>query len=88
MTPPKKKPTRKGGSVTNTERYSVPLFQLPGNMEVLLNNVIPCSGISFKPYHLSDLDDGDGVIMVFHFEHGTDQQEQAFALGLRTAPAE
>ncbi len=28
------------------ERITIPLVMLPGNMEILLNNVVPCKGIS------------------------------------------
>lgn len=43
-------------------RVSVPLVMLDGNMQVLLDNVVPCAGISLKwsPDHVN------AVILVIH----------------------
>jgi hypothetical protein len=64
------------------ERVSVPLVMLPGNMDVLLNHMIPVKGISLRKY-ASDYFPDLAVVLV---THGTDK-EIAEALGFKSTPA-
>jgi hypothetical protein len=60
----------------HTERHTVPLVMIEGNMGVLLNNTLPVQGISLK---WSDEFPGAVVLLV----HGVDR-EAADALGFQT----
>jgi len=59
-------------------RVSVPLRMFKGNIEVLLENKIPCLGVSF----VRDPEHRNAIILVFH---GTDK-EAAEKVGFKTAP--
>jgi len=58
-----------------SERVSIPLGMIKGNMEILLNNRISVNQISLQ------WSGPEGVILVFHF--GPGQKEEAIELGMR-----
>jgi len=59
-------------------RVNVPLRMFRGNIEILLENRIPCQGVSF----MRDPEYRNAIILVFH---GTDK-EVADSVGFKTAP--
>lgn len=59
-------------------RNSVPLFMLPGNMNLLLDGEIECQGVSMK----RDPGSGEGVVLMFNFT--AEQREAAHAKGFKT----
>lgn len=60
-------------------RVSIPLVMLEGNLDVLLNNTIPCTGISLVR-HAS----GRGVVITIN--RTAEQREICEELGFRTGP--
>jgi hypothetical protein len=57
------------------DRESVPLLMIVGNIQVLLENMLPCNGISLRRYDR-------GVVLVIHSDE--DQKELHKELGFRT----
>jgi hypothetical protein len=64
------------------KRTHVPLRMRPENVQALLDNIIPCLGVSFK----RDSNTDNGVILMFHWVEG--QREKAIELGFRPVPPE
>lgn len=59
-----------------TDRVEIPLRMLAGNLEILLEHTLPCTGISLK----YDPETLDGVLLMLH----NVDQETADRLGFRT----
>jgi hypothetical protein len=64
--------------MSNSDRFSVPLYMIEGNMGILLENVVKCEGVSFRRYTPPD-SDMEGVVLVFH----NADKEQAEKLGFQ-----
>lgn len=66
-----------------SDRFTVPLYMIEGNMSVLLENIVKCEGVSFRRYTPPDSDE-EGVVLVFH----NADHEQAKKLGFTFRSAE
>lgn len=62
--------------MADPKRVAVPLVMIEGNLDILLNNRMPCEAVSLHPAEDSE----NGVVLHFH---GIDREE-ADRLGFKT----
>jgi hypothetical protein len=62
-------------------RVAIPLVMIEGNMDILLENTIRCTGISLKRI-ISDEFSGQAVVLTIHDR----DKEQCAELGFQTRP--